>query len=279
MRPVHCVVIAYGEDGQLDRCLAAIAGSSPVTVVDNGGTAAASADRHGVDYIRPGGNLGFAGGVNVALRRILAGDPCDVLLLNPDAVVAEDEVATLAERLQEPHVAAVAPVLVGEDGGAQRVAWPFPTPARAWLEAAGLGALRPRASFLVGAVLLLRWEALLEVGLFDERFFLYAEEADWQRRAVARGWRSLLCVEAVARHRGAGTSSDPRRREHLFHAAQETYIRKWYGRRGWLAYRAAVCVGAVARALVLRGARREEAARRAALYARGPRHVAAMGGR
>jgi hypothetical protein len=82
----------------------------------------------------------------------------------------------------------------------------------------------------------------------------------------------------VAVHHGAGSSDDPRRREALFHAAQETYIRKWYGRRCWWAYRAAACAGAIARALTLSGDRRAEAARRARLYARGPRRSAGLAG-
>ena len=121
---------------------------------------------------------------------------------------------------------------------------------------------------------MLRWEALKEVGLFDERFFLYAEETDWQRRALGFGWRSALCPDAVGLHVGAGTATDVRQREALFHAGQETYIRKWYGTRGWWGYRSAACVGAVGRAVLLTGKRRTEAARRALLYARGPRRCA-----
>jgi GT2 family glycosyltransferase len=129
---------------------------------------------------------------------------------------------------------------------------------------------------VIGAVLLLRWDALSQVGLFDERFFLYAEEVDWQRRALALGWRSAVCDEVVASHIGAGTSDDPLRREALFHAAHETYIRKWYGRRGWWVYRTAACLGAAARAAVLPGGRRAEARRRALLYLRGPRRSASL---
>jgi GT2 family glycosyltransferase len=145
-----------------------------------------------------------------------------------------------------------------------------------WAEAVGLGRLPTRQIFLAGAVLLLRREAVLDVGPFDERFFLYAEEADWQRRARERGWASALCPDAVAEHVGGGTSMHASRRETLFHAAQETYIRKWYGRSGWLAYRVAACLGAAARALVLRHERRKEAARRTLLYLRGPRRCATL---
>ena len=144
------------------------------------------------------------------------------------------------------------------------------------MEAVGAGRVRARADFVIGAVLLLRWEALQQVGELDERFFLYGEETDWQRRAAQLGWSAALCPDVVAVHDGAGSSDDPSRREVLFHAAQETYIRKWYGRRGWWAYRAAACAGATARAVTLSGDRRAEAARRARLYARGPRRSAGL---
>jgi GT2 family glycosyltransferase len=123
-------------------------------------------------------------------------------------------------------------------------------------------------------VLLLRREAIEDVGTFDERFFLYAEETDWQRRARDRGWTSAVCESAVAEHAGAGTSTDRVRREKLFHAAQETYIRKWHGGGGWLLYRVAACLGGGIRTLALTRARRRQAALRTILYLRGPRRCA-----
>ena len=155
-------------------------------------------------------------------------------------------------------------------GREQRVVWPFASPARAWLQAVGLGRVPARQTFVIGASLLLRREALDAVGPFDERFFLYAEEADWQWRARRAGWRSALCPEAVAGHVGGASSDDSVRREVLFHAAQETYVRKWRGAAGWHAYRLGTMLGAAGRAVVLRGERRLEAARRSSLYRRGP---------
>jgi GT2 family glycosyltransferase len=279
MRPVHAVVVAFHRPRQLDRCLAALGGAVATTVVDNSSAAGvcAVAVRRGADYVDPRKNLGFAAGVNVALRRLVDGSPRDVLLLNPDAMLSPRDLGTLTAYLRGPgreRVAAVSPRLQEPGGAEQRVMWPFPSPARAWAEAFALGRLPARDRFAIGAVLLLRWEALREVGLFDERFFLYAEEADWQRRALALGWRSELCEAVVASHVGAATSDDPLRREALFHAAHEAYIRKWYGRSGWWMYRSAACLGAAARAAVLRRERREEARRRALLYLRGPRRSA-----
>ena len=156
----------------------------------------------------------------------------------------------------------------------QRVAWPFPTPLRMWREAVGLGG-SPREQFLIGAALMIKWEAWADVGGFDERFFLYAEETDWQLRASLRGWSVALIPEVTAFHRGAGTSSDVQRREILFHAGTETYIRKWYGNVGWAIYRSAAILAAGLRVL-LAGGRRSVAWRRLQIYMRGPRRAAGL---
>ncbi len=247
---IHGVVVAYGGADLLRRCLGALERTVAVTVVDNSSSkdVRAVALELGAAYVDAEKNLGFAAAVNIVLRSLLNGPPRDILLLNPDAVLTPDQLELLAAHLRlegNERLAAVAPRLVDGDGRVQRVLWPFPSPARAWLDALGVGSLRPRSAFVIGAVLLLRWEAVREIGMFDERFFLYAEEADWQRRAVERGWRSRVCTDAVARHAGAGASDDPRRREALFHAAQEIYVRKWHGQFGWLLYRLGVLAGAV----------------------------------
>lgn len=272
--------MAYGSADELDRALAAVGVTQPVTVIDNSQSddVRRVCEERCARYVRPTGNHGFAAGVNIALKELLAGEACDVLLLNPDAVLPGDLIGPMAETLAaDSYACAVAPAIRYSTGAGQRVLWPFPSPAQAWLEALGLGRFDRHARFAVGTVLLLRWEALQEVGLFDERFFLYAEETDWQRRALDLGWHAVLRPDVEATHVGGGTSADPVRRERLFYAAQEIYIRKWYGSTGWLLYRLAVIFGAIIRAVVLRGARRADAARRLLSYLRGPCRVAAAG--
>ncbi len=139
----------------------------------------------------------------------------------------------------------------------------------------GLGALRRKVDFVIGSVLLVRASALTEVGPFDEQFFLYAEETDWQRRARNLGWGVGLCSQVTAIHVGAGTGGDATIREAHFHASQERYVRKYFGPRGWLVYRAGVMVGSGLRALVLPGARGRAAADRFHRYRHGPCRVEA----
>lgn len=270
-RDPSVVVVAYGSEDLLVRCVEPLAGEFHVVVVDNAGREECrrTCEQLKVDYVRAEGNLGFAGGVNLALERL---DPkSDVLLLNPDAWIGPDGLRRLSLRLREgTRTACVAPAQRSPDGAErQRVAWPFPSPAGRWVEAAGLGRLRRRPHFLVGSVLLVAREALDDVGPFDERFFLYCEETDWQRRARGAGWHFELVEEVVAEHVGGATSSSSELREAFFHAGQEIYVRKWFGRRGWRIYRGA-CIGGDLVRLTTGRARARAARARIAIYVEGP---------
>ncbi|MGO8871934.1 MAG: glycosyltransferase family 2 protein [Acidimicrobiales bacterium] len=269
---VDVVVVAYGAPGLLDRCLTALGPELPVTVIDNSSDpdVRSVADRHSAVYVDPGRNLGFAGGVNLGLDRCRPS--ADVLLLNPDAAIEAAGVEDLVRCLHaRPDRACVAPAQVEPaTGQSARVSWPLPTPCGAWVEAVGLGRLRRGPRFMIGSVLLLRRAALTEVGRFDERFFLYAEETDWQHRAHDRGWTSSLCPEVAATHVGAGTGGDATEREVHFHASNERYIRKHHGSAGWLVFRAGVMTGALVRAVFVPGDRGRRAADQFHLYRRGP---------
>jgi glycosyltransferase involved in cell wall biosynthesis/GT2 family glycosyltransferase len=276
---VEVVVVAYGAAGLLERALAPLAGALPVTVVDNSGDADVRrvTEAAGARYVDPGANLGFGGAVNVALR-----DPrvpgADVLLLNPDARIDVDGIRALHRRLRaESDAAAAGPAQVDDAGTPARVLWPFPTPGGVWRQEAGLGVPDAGDGFVIGSVLLLRAEALAQVGGFDERYFLYSEETDWQRRAHDAGWRSVVADEVRAQHVGGGTSTDPTRRETHFHASQERYLRTHHGPAGWAAARLGVVLGSVPRS-ALPGDRGRAARLRLRLYLRGPlRAEAALG--
>ena len=280
-RPVRVLVVAYGRPDLLEATLRSLGGRLDVHVVDNSSQPAVAevAAHCGARYTDPGRNGGFAAGVNVGIADVLTREPADLLLLNPDAELDAAAVEALGARLHAPdatRVGALSPALVDDEGRPQRVLWPFPHPVRAWVEAVGLGRFNRSPDFAVGTALLLRWEAIGDVGGFDERFFLYAEETDWQRRARDHGWTARLVPEVVARHVGGATSSDPLRRERLFHAGTETYVRKWFGPVGWQVYRAASWFGATLRAAALRGERGAAARARASVYRRGPRRAAGL---
>jgi GT2 family glycosyltransferase len=265
------LVVAYGAPQLLADALEVLGVGLRVYVVDNSVSddVRQVADRHGATYIRPERNLGFAAGVNVGLSRVSAGR--DVLLLNPDARLSGGAVLCLQEHL-DSDVAAVAPRLRRPSGEVERTTWPIPSPLSPWFGVVGLSDRIPRkANFLSGAVLLLNGRALDEVGSFDERYFLYAEETDWQRRALLAGWtlREVPDVEAV--HLGGATSNDLELRERLFHGSAELFIRKWHGALGWNVFRLGSLLAAGRRWLLARDAAERHLARLTLrLYVKGP---------
>ncbi|MDQ6897116.1 MAG: glycosyltransferase, partial [Actinomycetota bacterium] len=153
------VVVAYGSPELLRATLHPLipqpaSADRPVLVVDNSSSDAVRAvcRETGATYVDAGRNGGFGSGVNLALTHLSEDD--DVLLLNPDAVVTRADVRQLADALHaDPQLASVAPAQVDAAGAPVRVAWPFPTPLGAWLEALGLGRVRDRhPAYAVGSV-------------------------------------------------------------------------------------------------------------------------------
>jgi GT2 family glycosyltransferase len=277
------VIVAYGPPDALTRALATLGDAYPVWVVDNSSSPANAeiATKAGAQYIDPGANLGFAAAVNVGLARLP--DPArDVLLLNPDARIDPAELERLhAELLARPDLACAAPAQhFPGSTSPSRARWPWHTPAGAWAEAIGLTRRRLASSryYVGGAVLLLRKAALAEVGTFDERFFLYSEDEDWQRRAVQRGWHVWLCPDVVAEHGAGGTESDGVRLQLRLHASIERFVRKWYGPVGWELYRAGTLFGLALRVAARRGQARRRSARLARLYVTGPDRAARRAG-
>ena len=244
------VIVAYGDPEHLRRCLNALdAPVGQVAVVDNGLSRVVEdlCSEHGVTYVKPPFNLGFAAGVNLGCQ--LRGDR-DVLLLNPDAIFGWTDVLRMQAKLHEvAQRAAVSPRLVRPDGSLEPPSWPIPSPSSVWADALGLGRWHRGPRFLTGAVLILRNEALREVGEFDERFFLYAEESDWQLRALRAGWSLDLVLEVTAVHVGGATSSSESTRSGHSHRSAQLFALKWYGPRGAALIRLATLVGAVRRSV------------------------------
>lgn len=168
-------------------------------------------------------NLGFAGGNNLALRRLGFENPSadpdslprTVFLLNPDTRVQERAVRTLYDALfSAPKVGLVGARLAYEDGSFQHSAFRFPGVMQTALDLfpmprlyeSALNGRYPRALYdgdrpfpvdhVLGATMMLRREVIRQVGLFDEQFFMYCEEIDWAMRIRRAGWE-ILCVPAA----------------------------------------------------------------------------------
>jgi GT2 family glycosyltransferase len=285
-RSVHVLVVGYGPPDGMRTSLELLDGAYPVTVVDNSSspTTKEVATSSGATYLDPGANVGFAKAVNLGIRNLDL-ESTDVLLLNPDARIEPADIEKLERCLeQEPEAACAAPW--HRSDGTESLSsplWPWDTPARAWAEALGIHDLGSGGGFLSGAVLLLRGEAVGKLGPLDERFFMYAEDQDWQRRALEGGWKLHHCRAASAWHRMGGTDTDLSRVRLRLHAATELYVRKWYGPLGWATFRGAWLFGQLGRVVLYTLVRSRRAARPSALglvrmYATGPVRSARQAG-
>lgn len=228
------IVVAYHSDEHLPPCIQPLTGSHDLLIVDNDPNPKTEdiVRANGARYLAAPTNLGFARAVNLGLREAWDGKS-DVLLLNPDAQVDPAALASLARELHAvPRRAAVGPLLANPDGSPQHPDWPLPSPGQVWYDAFGQSRRWRGRRFVVGAVLLLNGEALNELGGLDERYFLYAEEADWQLRAQRAGWSVAVAHEVTATHVGGASSKDSVLRESLFNRSGAAFARKWYGRSG-----------------------------------------------
>jgi GT2 family glycosyltransferase len=252
------VVVAFESAAGLASCLDEVRGHTQVFVVDNASSdrSAEIAEAAGARVVRNCDNRGFAAAAN---QGAALGRADSILFLNPDATVSAADLALLVRALGDPTVAAAGPRLVHPDGSEQRAWWPFPSPALTWREAVGLERLRTRrpaadgtVDFVVGACLLVRRDTFERLGGFDERFWLYGEEADLCRRIAESGLRVVHVPAARALHVGAASSAalGPATFEH-FQRGAELFIRKHHGPAGLAVHRAGLLTGSLLRLPVL----------------------------
>jgi hypothetical protein len=203
-------------------------------VVDNASddfdSGAFKADFPGVRIIANSSNNGYARGNNQAFD-VAQGDY--VLLLNPDTEVTKDAVDTLIGFMKShPDAAAAGAKLVRPDGSIDRSVRSFPYPGPIAWEFLGLSRLFPNSRAFgayrmtyfkydrvvevdqpMGSCLILRKEALNDVGFFDEQFPIFFNEVDWLYRARKSGYKVYFASDAVVIHHGAaGTRQVDRRK-------------------------------------------------------------------
>lgn len=256
MTRLAIIIVNFNGHAHLDRCLASLAAAPPVTthevvVVDNastdGSVAAVRARWPGVRVCELPGNSGFSTGNNAGIRAT-ASDL--ILLLNNDTVVPPHAIDALVAELDgRADVAVAGPRLVDANGwpelsfGAmmspfgelrrkgvtmlyERRMWP----ATGWIRRV---VSRERyVDWVSGACLLVRRQAAEDVGLLDERYFLYTEDVDFCAAIRARGHRVLFTPAAEIVHlRGRSRATAPEssnaayRRSHL--AFYEKHHPRW----------------------------------------------------
>ena len=227
---VSVIVVNYNSHDKVARCVASIFNGNidlDVIVIDNASTdeslsllESSFPDESRLKIVRNQHNLGFAVGCNMGAR--LAKGEC-LLYLNPDCLVTENTVEILRASLKNSStVGMVGGLLLNPDGseqvGARRA---IPTPWRTLVRVFNLSGLAKRyprlfsdfnlhqqplpdqpieVEAISGACMLVRREALEDVGELDEGYFLHCEDLDWCMRFRQKGWKILFVPDARVTH-------------------------------------------------------------------------------
>jgi GT2 family glycosyltransferase len=234
MPDASAIVVTYNALPWLEQCLESVRGEETI-VVDNGstdGTVELVRESFPEARVVEQGNVGLAAGWNAGME-VASGRY--FLILNADAWLTEGSVERLvAFADSRPDAAVVGPRLLNTDGSLQRSVRGVPTLWRLATEYFFLRKLAPRSGLLnafyaggfahdvereaevvMGSCLLVRREAVEQVGPADADFFLFSEETDWCQRFRDAGWKVLFFPGAECVHVGGASHGGRLFRENL----------------------------------------------------------------
>lgn len=231
-------IVNWNTVDELRECLNSVLAQSgsisvEVIVVDNASSDGSPdmlktefADR--VTLIANSENRGFGAAHNQAIER---SSGRYVFVLNPDSrVLRADVLGRMVDYMDaNPSIGMLGPRIVNPDGTLQFSARRFPPMFAGMFRHTILGKLFPKNRFvreylmsdnahdqtmdvdwLSGSALMARRETFEQIGLFDERFFMYCEDVDWCKRVHDGGWRVVYYPEVEVSHRiGAASDKNP----------------------------------------------------------------------
>jgi GT2 family glycosyltransferase len=213
---VYVLLLNWNNWKDTNECLGSLKGLDydnwKVVVLDNGSTDG-SVERirerfPELEIMELGENLGFAGGINAGIRAALERGTEYVWMLNNDTTVDSKALRTMVEKAEtDPRIGAVGSAIYYTSEPGRLQAW------GGGYISFWLGRSRhfldpvpdEKIQFLTGASLLLRRQALHSLGLLDEGFFLYWEDADYCFRLRKAGWRLAVAGDSKVWHKGMAT--------------------------------------------------------------------------
>lgn len=267
MADLGIVIVNWNTRDYLRRCLQTVFASeggldTRVLVVDNG-SADGSAEMVAAEFpaallINGHGNVGYPAGNNLGLRALGYADapgqtapdaPRYALLLNPDTELPSRALVEMVAYMDaHPEVGAAGPKLVLPDGSLDLACRrSLPTIEVSLWRLIGFSRLFPRSrrfarynltfldpgeeaevGALVGAFMIVRREAIQQVGLLDETFFMYGEDLDWCKRIGEAGWKIMYHPQVRVLHVKRAASRQSKRARREFVRAFLIFYRKHY---------------------------------------------------
>lgn len=250
------VVVSYNTRDDLRNCLSSIFRSQQdcalkVWVVDNnssdGSAEMVASEFPAVRLIANSENIGFSRSNNLAIREM---ETPFVLLLNPDTVVSDRVFDTTIAFLRQNQTAGMVTCKLVKADGTLDLACrrSFPSAFDGFCRAVGLAELYPKSKLFArynltylhedepaevdainGAFMMLRREALLQVGLLDEEFFMYMEDLDWCYRFRQCGWKIFYDPTTSVIHlKGQSGKKTSSKMIRAFFESMELFCRKHY---------------------------------------------------
>jgi GT2 family glycosyltransferase len=155
-------------------------------------------------------NLGYAGGSNRGIQYAMDCGAAYILLVNNDTIIADDMIQILVDVVEtDPAIGIAGPAIFHYDSrdrlwylGHQESRW-LPVPRPLWPTA---GSRSMEVDYLSGCGMLIRRALVQDVGLLDERYFMYYEDADFCRRARKAGYRVVAVPKARMWHKVSRSS-------------------------------------------------------------------------
>jgi len=275
MKDLSIVIVNWNAVKHLARCLASVYAAlsrerhlrAEVIVVENASTDGSARvvkrDFPQARLIENSVNLGFAAANNQAISEAKG---TYVLLLNPDTDVGLRSLGALVDFMQEhPEAGAAGSRLLSPDGGLQHSCSPSPTLFREFWRLLHLDWIRPYGIYdmtgwqldsprevevLQGACLIVRRQALDEVGLLDEDYFIYTEEVDLCFRLRSVGWKLFWVPQAEVVHYGGQSTGQAAETMFLqLYRSKVVYFRKRYGLVGGRLYKLILFLASTTRLL------------------------------
>jgi N-acetylglucosaminyl-diphospho-decaprenol L-rhamnosyltransferase len=266
MLDLSIIIANYNTCDLLRNCLASIYKNKgninlKVIVVDNASpdhsVQMVATEFPQVELIASQNNGGFAYANNLGLRQVGFDDtgsppphaPRYVLLLNPDTVLPPTALVDMIDFMDaRPNVGAVGPKLVRLDGSLDLACRrSFPTPEVSLYRLVGLSKFFPRSRLfgrynmtfadpdellevdaIVGAFMMIRREAIAQVGLLDETYFMYGEDLDWAYRIREKGCTIYYNPAVTVTHVKRAASRRSPRAKIEFYRAMDIFYRKFY---------------------------------------------------
>jgi GT2 family glycosyltransferase len=249
MTDISFIIVNWNTRDLLLTCLASIyrtvrGPAFEIWLVDNGssdGSVSAAKERFsGIHVIENSANLGFAAAVNLALARMRGRY---AVLLNTDATLADGAVNRLYEFMEaDPMVGIACGQLLNRDGSRQNSIANFPSLLSLVSNETLLRLLFPRkfpskrreytgpieVDSCIGACMMVRKEAIDQVGPLDERYFFFMEETDWAYRMKQAGWKNCFVPWARIYHAQGKSVKGRADARIMFYRSRYAFFKKWH---------------------------------------------------